>query len=321
MKRYLLPVMLLALSACSNELRVNMDTGSLPVVYCILNLDDSVQFVRLAKSFFPEPGYGAEPHLDVQRWEGPVEIYLEEWKDPLAPEIHEFYPSDTIRQDTGYFNRPSFRLFESSFRPAPDTPCYLYVFFPGSDLHTWAYARTVGHPVVVTPDEIPGRRITFSDKDNFTVQIRPPVNSGYHSFSFYFTVEEHLADGLNVDYFPFGASAYNESSGQLLVYQLNSNRFYSDLLERYAPLDGDSYRQITGLEFIDYSFGIEMKLYNQLYRNGTQPWEIQTYSSFSNGFGLFSSVARSRITNLELSALTLDILTTDPRYKSLKFIR
>jgi len=64
-----------------------------------------------------------------------------------------------------------------------------------------------------------------------------------------------------------------------------------------------------------------MRLYNQLFNNGSQPWETQTYSSFVNGMGLFSSVAHDRLTNLELSKLTLDIITKDSRYTHMKFIR
>ena len=41
----------LALFSCENELDINMDIDGVPVIYCVLDMDDTSQVVRLAKSF------------------------------------------------------------------------------------------------------------------------------------------------------------------------------------------------------------------------------------------------------------------------------
>jgi len=321
MRKIFFILILLHLISCENEVRVNMDNSGLPVAYCILNLDDSVQYVRLAKSFFPDKGYLQLDHLTLDQWDEPVEIYLEEWLNPQQPVIRDFYRSDTIRQDTGYFSKPSFHLYQSDFKPVPNTLYYLYLWFPNRNYYAYGSTRTVDHPEIITPAQIPGRKITFSDTDDFIVQLRPSQNSEYHQFSFILTIEEHIGNRLNLDYFTFGGQVYEQNTGQLVVYLLNSKRFYEELLNRYDPLSSPDYRRITGVEFAAFSYGAELRLYNQLYNNGAQPWEIQTYSSFQNGFGLFSSTAHSRTTNLELSNLTYQVLTQDSRYTDLKFIR
>ena len=314
-------IFFLFLLSCENEIRVNMDNNGLPVAWCILNMDDSLQQVRLAKSFFPDADYLTRDHLTLEQWNEPVEIYLEEWTNPRQPVIYNFYPSDTIRQDTGFFANPSFQLYETSLKPVPNTLYYLYLWFPERNYYAFASTMTVDQPGILNPASIPGRVITFSGMDDFIVELRTPKNSEYHQFGFVLTIEEHVNGGFSLDHFHFGGQAYEQNSGQTLLYLLNSDRFYRELLNHYDTLSGSDYRYINGLEFAVSSYGSELRLYNQLYDNGSQPWEIQTYSSFKNGFGLFSSVARSRLTNLELSDLTYEILTQDPRYKHLKFVR
>ena len=314
-------LVLLALVSCSNDIPVNMQNSGLPVVYCILSPDDSLQQVRLAKSFFPEKGYDSLNQMSIERWTEPVEIYLEEWKDPQQPVIHDFYPSETILQDTGYFANPSFSLYQARLRPEPGVTYYLYLWFPGRNYYAYAATTVVDHPEVLNPEGIPGRKVTFSDLDDFVVQFRPPANSGFHQFGFLLTIEEYLKSGFRQNRFEFGSELYEESSGQIALFQLSSERFYLDLLNRYDTITAPAYRKITGVEFVASSYGNELRLYNQLYNNGTQPWEIQSYSSFVNGFGLFSSKSVSRVTNLELSSLTWQLLTRDYRYQHMKFTR
>jgi hypothetical protein len=321
MKKVALLVGLLVLISCENDIRVNMDDKPVPVTYCILDTEDSVQFVRLARSFIPEAGYSDLDHLELQHWNEPVEIYLEEWAGQDQPVIYDFHRTDTIRQDTGYFANPSFDLYRASMKPLPGVEYYLYLWFPERQYYSYASTLAVGNPVVLNPAAIPGRKVTFSEMDDFIVEFRPPQNSGFHQFSFILTLEEHIGTGFNLDYFRFGAQTYEDNNGEVILSLLNSNRFYANLLQRYDTLRGNDYRRITGLEFVLYSYGKELRLYNQLYNNGSQPWEIQSYSSFRNGFGLFSSISHTRVTNLELSDLTYQTLAGDSRYKHMKLVR
>jgi len=321
-KKYVLLVaVLIALFSCDNEIDINMDVDGVPAVFCVMDMDDTSQIVRLAKSFFPGKDYWQYDHMDVELWDEPVEVYVEEWISPEEVIIYEFHPVERIRQDTGYFNDPSYHLYEAIFKPIPDTEYFLYLYFPERGYYAYAQTLTVDHPHIMDPSYIPGKGVTFSDMDDYVVQFRPSANSEFHQFSFILNIEEHRADEFNLDYFDFGSQIYEQNTDQIITNRLSSARFYKSLTNRYDTLsEGDS-RRITSLEFIIYSYGKEMRLYNQLYNNGTQPWETQTYSSFVNGIGVFTSVAHDRLTNLELSKLTIDILTKDPRYTHMKFLK
>jgi hypothetical protein len=312
---------LLAFFSCDNELDINMDIDGVPVIYCVLDMDDTSQVVRLAKSFFPEEDYWKYDQLEIERWDEPVDIYIEEWTNSTSPNIYDFSRLNRVRQDSGYFVTPSFELFEAIFTPVPNTEYILYLYFPEREYYAYARTFTVGHPDIIDPAYIPGRGVTFSDLDDYIVQFRPSSNSEFHQYSFILKIEEHRGNEFNVDYFDFGSTVYESNTDQIITNKLSSARFYRDLTARYDELGDGDYRKVSSLEFIIYSFGREMRLYNQLYNNGTQPWEIQTYTSFVNGMGVFSSVAHDRLTNLQLSRLTLDILTQDPRYENLRFIR
>jgi len=320
-KHLILASVFLALFSCENELDINMDIDGIPVVFCVLDMDDTSQVVRLAKSFFPEKDYWQYDQLEIETWDEPVDIYIEEWIDQSSPNIYEFSQLNRVRQDSGYFVTPSYQLYEAIFTPVPNTEYILYLYFPDREYYAYARTHTVGHPDIMDPAYIPGRGVTFSDMDDYVVQFRPSSNSEFHQFSFVLKIDEQIGNEFNVDYFDFGSTIYESNTDQIITRKLSSARFYRDLLTRYDTLGDNDYRRVSSLEFIIYSFGREMRLYNQLYNNGTQPWEIQTYSSFTNGMGVFSSVAHDRLTNLELSKLTLDILTQDPRYEHLRFIR
>lgn len=314
-------ILLLLLISCSNEVLVNMDNEGVPVVYCILDMDDSVQEVRLAKSFLPDEQNPIQKGMSMARWDEPVEIYLEEWIDQTKPVIYEFNPINSVHQDTGFFATPSFQLYQASLKPVEHAVYYLYLWFPERNYYAYASTQAIAHTEIISPAAIPGRKVTFSDIDNFTVEIKPNGNSEYHQFDFQLEIEEHAGNETVMSDFYFGGQQNQEYDGQTMSITLNSRRFYMELLNRYDTLSGSAYRSINGLEFLVYSYGPEMRLYNLLYDNGLQPWEIQSYSSFKNGFGLFSSKATSRVPNLELSSLTYDILTGDSRYKHLKFVR
>ena len=266
-----LMVILVTLFSCENELDINMDIDGVPVVFCVLDMDDTSQVVRLAKSFFPEKDYWKYDHLEVKSWDEPVEIYVEEWINQEKANIYEFKELSRVKQDTGYFNTPSFQLYESVFEPLPNTEYILYLYFPERNYYSYARTLTVDHPNIMDPAYIPGRGVTFSDLDDYVVTFRPSLNSEFHQYSFILKVEEHKDSEFNLDYFDFGSSVYEYNSNQIISSRLSSARFYKNLLERYEGLNEGDFRKIISLEFIIYSYGREMRFYNQLYNNVPQP--------------------------------------------------
>gem|GEM_PF-5699093 len=313
--------LILFLVSCSNELPVNMESEGVPVVYCVLDMDDSLQQVRLAKSFLPQEGDFGQDHYTVEQWNEPVEIYLEEWTDAHTPVIYNFSRVNEISQDTGFFADPSFQLYQTYLKPIENMVYYLYLWFPERQYFAYASTIAIGHTEIINPAAIPGRKVTFSETDDYMIELKPRPNAGFHQFNFLLTIEQHSGDDFIQGHFNLGDQVNQEYDGQIMTYLLNSERFYTDLLKQYDTLAGSDYRHITGIEFNVFSYGSELRIYNQLYDNGSQTWEIQSYSSFRNGFGLFSSKAKSRTANLELSDLTYYILTNDPRYKHLKFVQ
>ncbi|MCK5820982.1 MAG: DUF4249 family protein [Bacteroidales bacterium] len=276
------------LFSCESDFNPNTTSEPIPVVYCLLDLNDSIQEVRLAKTFSPDRNALEQLPIKLEGWHEPANIYVEEYIS--GEEFNTYFftlRTQVISQDSGLFQSPSFQIYESTFKPKPDTHYNLYVFLEDSDIHCYATTKTISAPRVIDPASIPGRKISFSQYDDYLIHFYPPKNSAYHECYFQF------------DNWTFGRQLTQEPKEQGTFVNLSSERFFKTL-----PPSGTFERS----EFHIISYGQEMGLYNHLFLQTNEPWENQSYSSFLNGIGLFSSRIHQRISNLATSDVTLKLI-------------
>lgn len=296
MKNLLLIVFTVLFLACESEFDPNTNTEAIPVVYCLLDLNDSIQEVRLSKTFSPNSGTFDQSKIELELWDESADIYVEEENTLGESNIYFFSPStQSAAQDTGIFESPSFELFTSTFKPKPNTVYHLYVFLKESGIHCFANTTTVSSPRIIDPAPIPGRKISFSQYDDYQIHFYPSKNSAYHELYFQF------------DSWNFEKIVFQEPKDQATFVSFSSERFFNQI-----PSNGD----FENSEFHLISYGQEMAFYINLFRNNGGPWENQTYSSFLNGVGLFSSRIHQRISNLKLSPITLELLQNDFQFIS-----
>lgn len=284
------------LFSCESDFNPNTLSEPIPVVYCLLDLNDSIQEVRLAKTFSPDRESLEQLPIKLDKWDEFTNVYIEEYCQGEESNIYFFtLRTQAISQDSGLFRSPSFQIYESAFNPKPDTRYNLYVFLEKSGIHCYATTRTVNAPRIIDPAPIPGRKVSFSPYDDYQILFYPPKNSGYHECFFQFGG------------WTFGRQLTQEPKEQGTFVNLSSERFFKTL-----PASGAFSRS----EFHLISYGQEMGLYNQLFRQTNEPWENQSYSSFQNGIGLFSSRIHQRLSNLMISDVTLRLIQEDFQFEA-----
>jgi len=294
-KLFFLPFLLFSW-ACTTEFNPYSEQKSQAVTYCILDLNDSLQTLRLSRTFTINKDYINQESKSIESWNEEAEIYIEENPGRADSRIYYFHlKEDFNQQDSGYFTPTTFQIYESQFLPKPETQYSLYVFIKSEGIHCYATTSTVGVPVVNDPLPIPGREISFSQFDDYLVHFYPPVNSSYHDCYFEF------------DQWIFGRSVIKGPQENGVFLNLSSERFFRDI---------SALASITRTSFHIYSYGEELALYNNLYSESLNPWEVQSYSTFQNGVGLFSSKYHHWIPNLEISEITQELInqefTIDP---------
>lgn len=301
MKHVLIITLVLISAACQvNFDPADRESNPLPVVYCLLDLNDSIQYVRLSGTFIPEEAGLAEPPYTTETWNEDILIYLEEMKEDQSQQIYFFEPSENdAHQDSGLFQTPSFRLYEARLTPQPETVYRLYVFLNESQLHCFSETRTVGMPRIADPSRIPGRQVSFSAYDDYKVHYYTPANSAFQVAWFSF------GD------WSFSKSQYGSAQEDGRFITLSSERFFKEL----HPDADFSYP-----EFHLLCYGEELAIYNQLEAGAEGLFTPLNFNSIINGTGLFSSKIQVSISNLELSEITRNLISNNFQLTGNRFI-
>lgn len=292
MKQFTAILLLLVVAGCQAEFdpadRLAKPT---PVVYCILNLNDSVQSVRLSGTFVPKTNELAHPPYNPNNWKEETEIYLEEISPKEEPVIYYFQETEPqVNQDSGLFQSPSFTMYQAFLRPKPETLYRLYVFLKETGTHCFSETTTVGIPVIVDPARIPGRELSFSAYDDYLVHFYTPANSAFQVASFAFGEWNFFRNY-------YGST---QEGGRFLAF--SSERFFAEL---------NQHADFSSPEFSLTCYGEEVALYNQVFAGSPDIFTPLNFNSITNGAGLFSSSIQVKVSNLTVSNRTLELIDQD----------
>lgn len=171
--------MLFFITSCSNEIELNASADPVPVVWCLLNPDINDQYVRLGRSFLPDPNNPDYlPVTDSTVWDMPVTVYIEEKQGGLPLRIFHFEPSSAPSKDSGFFPDNNLRLYKADFKPSRLATYRLYIHFPDDNRIVSGTTTLPGQPAVRDPLEMPGRKICLQSGFNLTTRWAPGEAGG-----------------------------------------------------------------------------------------------------------------------------------------------
>ncbi len=321
--RRLFLLMLLGAGAgsCTEEVDLYMEGSAVPVVYCLLDPASDVQYVRIGRSY--RGGDNAmiqSPETDSTVWNIAHEVYIEEYAGDIKGKTYRFDPDNTIEKDSGFFPDNNLRLYSSEFKPVPGNFYHLYVYFPDLDKMVSAKTTVHGTPEILDPLPLSIRKVNFEPGQPFTIRWNPGVYTGVYEMIFRVYYRDSTAAGLEFNSADYSSEGiYNLKTDQMLDYGMGGPSFLTAMAKEIPVISG-VVRQVVSVEFIMISGGFDLGVH---YRSGKETGSnftnLMDYSNIGNGVGIFASRSLSRVPNLALSGVTLDLLARSEKTRSLGF--
>ena len=309
------------LASCNEQVDLYADAKPTPIVYCLLNPADSVQYLRIGRSFMAGADVAAQiPPLDSTVWTIPHEAYIEEYHTGDKINRYRFEPNFDIPKDSGFFPVANLRLYSASFRPVPGNAYRLYVYFPDLDRMVSARINVHGLPQIVDPLPLSIRKVNFEPGQLFTIRWNPGPNTGVYQMIFRIHYRDSSSAGRefkSADYTSGGL--FNQQEALMQESYMGGPAFFN-AMSRQVPVAPDHVREVVSVEFIMVSGGTDLGfLYRSDVETGTVFTNLGTYSNLLNGLGLFSSRTELHIPNLMLSEVTIDLLAHGETTSNLGF--
>lgn len=318
---FVLLLIAVCFAACSEDVELYADSNPLPIVYSLLDPASETQYVRIGKSYQPNDNTATNPPAsDSTVWDITHEVYIEEYTDGIKGKTFRYKPDTTIKKDTGFFPVTNLRVYSSAFKPVSGNTYQLYVYFPDLDLMASAKTIVHGSPDIVDPLPLSIRKITFDTGTSYKIRCYPGQNTGIYQMTFRIHYLDSTTAGLEVNSADYTSEAiFEQRSNQILTFTMGGGGFY-EAMSNEIPIKQGVVRSVVSVEFIIITGGNDLGfLYRTSIGQGGNFNNLSEYTNIGNGIGIFSSRIVTRIPNLTLSNVTLDLLAHSEITRSLGF--
>jgi len=308
--------------SCETEIDINTSNLDVPIVYCLLNTADSMQYLKLNKTYLLESAaFENPPHPDSQYFEGNIQIVLEKWENNKPVEFYEFEPSSEITKDEGFFPNEKNIIYRTEARIEAESVYMLNIYLENKEKIVYAQTSAVGLLRVIDPIDLPVRKISLNTGVNYTARWNSVENAGIYQVVVRFWYKE-TKEGVTVEkYLDWPQSFTNPISNvDYLSRDISGTRFFYILADG-IPVDEEVSREAMGVDFFIMSAGEELKFYIE----STAPsdgalMEKPIYSNIINGIGIFSTIATRKMMGMDLASTTIDSIAYGQLTKDLMFL-
>jgi hypothetical protein len=310
------------LSSCETDIDINSSNQDVPIVYCVLNSADSVQYVRIQKTYLiDQAALDNPPAADSMIFTGQIVVNLERWSGGKVQETVFFTPTAEVPKDSGFFPGEKHILYKANMKIAGNQTYRLYIYLGSKEKVLYAEALSLGKLSVIDPMDLQQRKISLYPGTNYTTRWSPVDNAGVYQVALRFNYRETVGGETRLRHIDWPqAFASPGSDADYLSNDISGSRFMH-ILEENIPITSGVVREALGMDFQIVSGSMEMKYYIE----STAPsegalMEKPVYSNITNGIGLFCTVARITVNDLPLSSVTLDSIAYGQFTRKLGFL-
>lgn len=315
------PILLLPLAvfltSCRSDFRLTADFEEIPVIYGLLNVSDSVNYVRIQRAYLDQDG-------SAYYWsQVPDSIYYADVLDVTIEELGtgmiwtlDRVDGDSLglSKDPGTFASTQNILYRLKAHLDPDETYLLTVRYKQKDLTATAETGLVtdffsllpSHSYVINWSGAEGEKVAFSWHNARNANIYEMIIR----FN-YKEIKPSAPDSLKfVEWSVFGNFYTTAAEGTGLEIIWPTSAFFKRLGVHIPPSE-DEIRQAQGVDFFLYAGGTELGNYvnNEIASSGiTEAVVTPGYTNVSNGKGIFSSRFVKIFHDIPLGATALDSL-------------
>lgn len=330
---YCLVIISLIFQSCSTDFEVNAEWKDIPIVYCLLNQNDAVHYVKVGKAFLgPEDAYTMAMRADSLYYDS-VNVVLEEYvNSKLTKSIILIKTTDILKDSVNTFHpneNPIFAynrniLYKTNQALKSNALYKLNITIPKSGKNVTSSTALINGFVGST---LP-RYIGFSNYESpFEIKWNTVANAKLYEVTLrfhYFEVNK-LTDEIkhySLDWVQPSKTSEGSLGGEEIILSINSLSFFNFLTSRLKT-NNDVKRVVNekGIDFIYVVGGDDLYTYIEVNKpsNGLIQ-EKPAFTNIENGIGLFSSRYNIEKLGYELSQKTIDSISSGIYTKHLNFV-
>lgn len=309
-------------TSCSTEIDINASNLDVPIIYCLLDTEDSVQYLKLNKTYLVNTAAAiTKPESDSMYFEGDVQIVLEKWIGNKPVEYIDFFKTEEVPKNPGFFPSDRNTLYKAETRIYSDAKYMLNIYIKDREKIVHGITQTIGPLRVVDPMNLEIRKVSLNNGVNYTTRWQPVEHAGIYQVVFRFHYAETENGTTTQKYFDWPQTFTNPISDvDYLTKDISGSRFFYILADS-IPVKPDVVREALHVDFFILSGGEEIKFYIE----STQPssgalMERPVYTNITNGIGIFSSMATQKVLGLDLASTTVDSIAYGQLTKELLFV-
>lgn len=308
-------IVAILLTSCSDEFIPFME-GSEPttVLYGFINVDDTVNSVRITKSF-----YGSTSAYELardtnlvfyQNLTAKIQCLVDE--SAIYSEyalIKTYIPIDT----TGIFQTPKNWVYTyHGYFPPRDSfrSIRVIVVLPQGDTVQTTRLHVFSKPRMINPNSATST-ISLYDNGAYAVRIEHYMKVGFKMRVNYSEKINGHEENCSLEKF-----YYNNTS----KYYIGPNRFLTMLNENITDNTNVEYRRLIGIDFVGYVAGNGLIFYhNSLGKE--YDFTNSPYNYVENGTGLVLPYSKDSIMGVQFDNQTMDSLVNGESFKKFKFVK
>ena len=309
--------------SCEEEINVFVGGDPAPIAYCLLNPYDSVQYVRLTRTYIVDNGTSGYPSsVDSLYFDGEIQVSLERWENYQVKEIIEFEQYDSIIKEPGDFPTEKNILFRYFGNIYPEGKYILYINLIDRNLKLYAETITVGELDIIDPLPFTEREITLTSEQNYDIKFNLALQAWIYQTSVIFYYDEITEDDTirkSIEWIQT-VKKPNFQTREHISIRLNGSKFYQ-VLKNEISENSNVKRKALDFSFNFYYGGTDLRFYvESITPSSSVLQEKPSYTNFTNSQGIFSSLAIKRIENIQFSKIMIDSIAHSAVSKSLGFV-
>ena len=318
--KYLISFVLVVLIwSCETEIDVVDDSGSVPIVYCILNQDDTIQSVRLSRSYLSTNADYPPVSGDSLMVQGKVNITIETVENSMVVSEYRFEPY-RVSKDSGFFPNDNQWIYRCNFRIKDNTFYRLIIEIKDRDYLAYSSFHSPGEFSLIDPAYPEARRIHLLDDHNPLIHWTKSQNAAVYQVGYRVHYREISTDAIEEKSTAvlFTTAFWRNDPGAFYSYTVNSNQFYKRLAGS-IPAGNRVLREFISTDVFVIAGSESVGFYLNAQDN-QDPFQFLDYKNIINGQGVFGSCKTVETKGFKLDDQSLDTLAYGSYTNQLNFL-
>lgn len=330
----LLPVLFFPfLFACSTDLDVNAPYKDIPVVYGMLNISDSVHYIKVNKAFLGE--MDAElmaKYRDSSEYGDILTVIIKEDGNPFGDREFTLERIEVNNKETkdeygkeGIFYSPTQTLYRFSTGNTPlneDAEYNLEITNNQNGKVITSSTVLVNDFVVTRPSpsagfDLVGFAASGNTFTNYEIKFNSAVNGKRYAMEMVMFYIEETATGdslVKSITWDLGEIKSSDTEGsEILVRNVRGEEFFNRVANVIPELTPGMKRYLYKMDFTFWVAGEELNNYMEINEPSTGIiQERPVYTNIENGIGIYSSRFDKHIKDKKFSRMTADVMSDSP---------